>query len=141
MQDTGYRVQGTGFRIRGLRYKMFLGSCILHLASCVLVSAKPPRPSEPVPSAAAQMFMQLETGDWILKAEALDYLSRYDVPNAGPAVQKVLDDKHPNNRWLRGQAVIAMARIAPDNAAALAMPMPRIRTPRSASRWLGCASI
>jgi len=66
------------------------------------------------------MFMQLETGDWILKAEALDYLSRYDVPNAGPAVQKVLDDKDPNNRWLRGQAVIAMARIAPDNAAALA---------------------
>jgi len=66
------------------------------------------------------MFMQLETRDWILKAEALDYLSRYDVPNAGPAVQKILDDKGPGNRWLRGQAVIAMARIAPDKAAALA---------------------
>ncbi len=69
------------------------------------------------------MFAQLEAGDWrnwIPKAEALDYLSRYDVPNAGPAVQKILDDKHPNNRWLRGQAVIAMARIDPDNAAALA---------------------
>jgi len=79
---------------------------------------------EPMPSAAAQMFEQLETGDWrnwIGKAEALDYLSRYNVPNAEPAVQKILDDKHPNNRWLRGQAVIAMARIAPDNAAALAM--------------------
>ncbi|MGB1142228.1 MAG: HEAT repeat domain-containing protein, partial [Halioglobus sp.] len=69
------------------------------------------------------MFAQLEFGDWrnwIEKAEALDYLSRYDVPNAGPAVQKVLDNKHPNNRWLRGQAVIAMARIDPDKAPALA---------------------
>ena len=84
----------------------------------MLASAQPAR--APVPSAAAQMFMQLETVDWIFKAEALDYLSRYDVPNAGPAVQKILDDKSPNNRWLRGQAVIAMARIAPDKAAALA---------------------
>lgn len=88
-----------------------------------LAWAGSPRAPEPLPSAAAQMFIQLETGDWrnwIPKAEALDYLSRYDVPNAAPAVQKVLDDKHPDNRWLRGQAVIAMARIDPDNAAALA---------------------
>ncbi len=86
-------------------------------------SAQTVRQPEPLPSAAAQMFAQLETGDWrnwIEKAEALDYLSRYDVPNAAPAVKKILEDKHPNNRWLRGQAVIAMARINPDNAAALA---------------------
>jgi len=88
-----------------------------------LANAQAERLPEPVPSAAAQMFEQLEAGDWrnwIEKAEALDYLSRYDVAGAKPAVQKVLDDKHPNNRWLRGQAVIAMARIDPDNAAALA---------------------
>ena len=88
-----------------------------------LANAQAERLPEPVPSAAAQMFEQLEAGDWrkwIEKAEALDYLSRYDVTGAGPAVQKVLDDKHPNNRWLRGQAVIAMARIDPGNAAALA---------------------
>ena len=88
-----------------------------------LANAQAERLPEPVPSAAAQMFEQLEAGDWrnwIEKAEALDYLSRYDVAGAKPAVQKVLDDKHPNNRWLRGQAVIAMARIDPDNAATLA---------------------
>ncbi len=88
-----------------------------------IASAQTVRLPEPVPSAAAQMFAQLEAGDWrnwIEKAEALDYLSRYDVAGAAPAVQKVLDDKHPNDRWLRGQAVIAMARIDPDNAAALA---------------------
>jgi HEAT repeat protein len=98
---------------------------ILLVLSCSTAAAQPPfkRAPEPVPSVAAQMFEQLETGDWrnwIPKAEALDYLSRYDVPGTAPAVQKVLDDKHPNNRWLRGQAVIAMARIDPDNAAALA---------------------
>lgn len=95
---------------------------VLCLLPCT-VSVQAERLPEPTPSAAAQMFAQLETGDWrnwIPKAEALDYLSRYEVSNAQPAVQKVLDDKHPNNRWLRGQAVIAMARIDPDNAAALA---------------------
>lgn len=88
-----------------------------------LAWAAPTRAPEPMPSVASQMFVQLETGDWrnwIEKAEALDYLSRYDVANAKPAVQKILDDKHPNNRWLRGQAVIAMARIDPGNATALA---------------------
>lgn len=97
------------------------------LASLILMptlaSGGPERLPEPLPSAAAQMFEQLEAGDWrnwIPKAEALDYLSRYDVPNAAAAVQKILDDTHPNNRWLRGQAMIAMARINPDNAAALA---------------------
>ena len=88
-----------------------------------LAWAAPTRAPEPMPSAAAQMFMKLEAGDWrnwIEKAEALDYLSRYDVANAAPVVQKILDDKHPNNLWLRGQAVIAMARIDPDNAATLA---------------------
>jgi len=87
------------------------------------VSAQTVRHPEPVPSAAPQMFEQLKTGDyhnWIPKAEALDYLSRYNVPGAQPAVQKILDDKHPNNRWLRGRAVVAMARIDPDNAATLA---------------------
>ncbi len=92
---------------------------ILLVVSTLSVGQAARRP-EPAPSAAPQMFMQLETRDWILKAEALDYLSRYDVPNAGPAVQKVLDDKSRDNRWLRGQAMIAMARIKPDNAAALA---------------------
>ncbi|HAC80790.1 MAG TPA: hypothetical protein DCG06_10875, partial [Deltaproteobacteria bacterium] len=99
-----------------------------HLISLLLIMpplawAAPTRAPEPMPSSAAQMFLQLETGDWsnwIEKAEALDYLSRYNVPNAKPAVQKILDDKNPNNRWLRGQAVIAMARIDPGNAAALA---------------------
>ena len=90
------------------------------LVVSTLSAGQAARRPEPVPSAALQMFMQLETLDWILKAEALDYLSRYDVPNAEPAVRKILDDKHPNNRWLRGQAMIAMARIKPDNAAALA---------------------
>lgn len=96
------------------------------LILCLLpsvTSARAQRLPEPAPSAAAQMFEQLANADdrdWIRKAEALDYLSRYNVPDAAPAVQKILDDKRPNNRWLRGQALIAMARIDPGSAPALA---------------------
>ena len=97
---------------------------IVLLVSALVGIAQAERQPEPTPSYAAQMFAQLETGDWrnwIQKAEALDYLARYDVPNVAPAVQKILDDRHPNNAWLRGQAVIAMAAVIPQRASDLAM--------------------
>lgn len=87
------------------------------------ISAEMPRQPEPVPSAAAQMFEQLQTGDWrnwIEKAEALDYLSRYDVSGAAKPITAILENKHPNNRWLRGRALVAMARIDAKSAATLA---------------------
>ena len=97
-------------------FRIILFAAVLLPAGSLPTQANTERSPEPVPSAAAQMFGQLESGDWrnwIEKAEALDYLSRYEVPDAAPAVQKVLDDMDPNNRWLRGRAVIAMARIDP----------------------------
>ncbi len=103
-------------------FRIILFAAVLLPAGSLPTQANTERSPEPVPSAAAQMFGQLESGDWrnwIEKAEALDYLSRYEVPDAAPAVQKVLDDMDPNNRWLRGRAVIAMARIDPANAITL----------------------
>jgi HEAT repeat protein len=107
---------------------------ILVLCSHV-AQAQIPRFPEPVPSAAAQMFEQLATGDWsnwIPKAEALDYLSRYDVPGAAAPVKAILEDTNPNNCWLRGRALVALARIDAANAGALVKvyskdPHPEVR--------------
>ncbi len=96
---------------------------IFFFFASTIASAQTALLPEPVPSTAAQMFEQLESGDWrnwIEKAEALDYLSRYDVPGAATAVKVILDNKHPNYGWLRGRALAAMTRIDTKNAATLA---------------------
>lgn len=96
------------------------------LTACLLLpaiaSAQATRAPEPVPSASAQMFAQLDGkgASWIKQAEALDYLSRYDVPGAASSVKAVLNDEQPNNQWIRGRALVALARIEPSSAASLA---------------------
>jgi len=84
-----------------------------------LATAQTVRQPEPTPSAAAQMFEQLKARDWILRAEALDYLSRYNVPDAARKVKAILANPR-HDRWLRGRALVALSRIEPANAAALA---------------------
>ena len=49
------------------------------------------------------MFEQLASGDWIQKAEALDYLSRYDVPDVAPRIKAMLENPKAHG-WLRGRA-------------------------------------
>lgn len=77
------------------------------------------RTKEPTPSAAHRMIEQLKSRDWILQAEALDYLSRYEVPGVAPRIKAVLENRRAN-RWLRGRALVALSRIDAKSAAALA---------------------
>ena len=92
---------------------------ILLLFIATFASAQTVRQPEPVPSAAAQMFEQLASGDWIQKAEALDYLSRYDVPDVAPRIKAMLENPKAHG-WLRGRALVALARIDAAGAAGLA---------------------
>jgi HEAT repeat protein len=84
----------------------------------LLLPAHAARLPEPVPSASAQMFEQLNSKDWILQAEALDYLSRYDVPAAGPV--RAIVKSSSGNRWLQARAIVALTRISPTHAVPLA---------------------
>ncbi len=114
MQDTGLEVRS-------------LPSCILHpasrrrrsSASCPLLPAQTPRLPEPAPSASARMFEQLNSDDWILQAEALDYLSRYDVPGAAGPVKAIVKGSS-GNHWLQARGMVALSRIEPANAVGLA---------------------
>jgi HEAT repeat protein len=93
-----------------------IASTFLALWLTPLAYAQSPRLPEPVPSSAAQMFEQLSSDDWILQAEALDYLSRYNVPDtAGPVNAILVNDRA--NRWLRSRALVALSRIESANAA------------------------
>jgi len=100
-----------------------IASMLLALILASLSTAQAARQPEPVSSVAAQMIEQLQVGDWrnwILKAEALDYLGRNKVTEAAPEIKKILKHTHPNNRWLRGRALMALARIQADKAISLA---------------------
>ena len=65
------------------------------------------------------MFEQLKAKDWILQTEALDYLSRYDVPDASGPVKAILKNDRAKP-WLRGRALVALSRIDPTQAVGLA---------------------
>ncbi len=84
-----------------------------------LLCAQIPRLPEPAPSSTARMVEQLNAKDWILQAEALDYLSRYDVPKAAGPVKAILEDAK-NNPWMRGRALVALSRIELTQAVGLA---------------------
>ena len=62
------------------------------------------------PVGTGRMLQQLETGDWIQRAEALHYLGKYRVPDAvEPARALLIDDK--STPWIRGRALVALATI------------------------------
>jgi HEAT repeat protein len=75
-------------------------------------------PIEAKISLRAKMLDQLSSGDWILQAEALDYLGRNKVTESLPAVQKILAQK--KSPWIRGRAFMALTKITPERAAQLA---------------------
>ena len=99
--------------IRFIRFSRIL----LFVAS--LASAQTARLPEPQPSASARMFEQLNAKDWILQAEALDYLSRYDVPGAAGPVKAIVKNSS-SNRWLQARGMVALSRISPTHAVSLA---------------------
>jgi hypothetical protein len=65
------------------------------------------------------MSEQLNSKDWILQAEALDYLSRYDLPDAAGPVKAILGNDR-GKPWLRSRALLALSRIDPTQAVGLA---------------------
>ena len=56
------------------------------------------------------MLQQLESDGWIQQAEALHYLGEHRVALAADPVRKILHDDQANS-WLRGRALITLARI------------------------------
>ncbi|MBT3295664.1 MAG: hypothetical protein HN919_03020 [Verrucomicrobia bacterium] len=113
---SGVRSQESGAQCRD-----FVASFVVSFVGILLptlLSAQTARLPEPVPSASARMFEQLNSKDWILQAEALDYLSRYDVPAAGPV--RAIVKSSSGNRWLQARGMVALSRIEPANAVRLA---------------------
>ncbi len=63
----------------------------------------------PTPLAIQQATEKLESSDWILQAEGMNLLARWGVRDAVPAIRKILEaNAHP---WLRGRALVALARL------------------------------
>ncbi|MEK6237776.1 MAG: hypothetical protein N2C14_23955, partial [Planctomycetales bacterium] len=60
--------------------------------------------------AAGRMILQLRETDWILRASALEYLARNRVASAARPIREILDDQDARP-WLRGRAIVALARI------------------------------
>ncbi len=68
--------------------------------------------------ATGRMIQQLHAKDWILRADALEYLASHRAREAAkPIRQIVLDEKA--QPWLRGRALVALARIEPSNLLSL----------------------
>ena len=60
--------------------------------------------------AAGHMLQQLRETDWILRSAALDYLARHRVSAARKPIREILADRAAEP-WLRGRALVAIARI------------------------------
>ena len=52
--------------------------------------------------------------DWILKAEAIQYCGQNKVLKAIPVLKSILENKK-SQPWIRGRALMSLARIQPDN--------------------------
>jgi len=104
------------------RSRNFVASFVVSFVGIFLPSLLPAQTArlpEPVPSSSARMFEQLNSNNWILQAEGLDYLSRYDVPGAAGPVKAILEDGGAN-RWVRSRALVALSQIEPATAVGLA---------------------
>jgi len=77
---------------------------VFTLAGCLALAG------EPTPLQLEQALEDLEAGDWILKWAAMTRLARWRVTEAVGPIRKTLDSKneHP---WVRGRALVALARI------------------------------
>ncbi len=65
---------------------------------------------EPHPLAAGRMIQQLHQNDWILRADALDYLAKHRVSDALKPIQNILNE-NTSSPWMRSRALVAAARI------------------------------
>ena len=68
-------------------------------------------PGAPVrPSGTIGYLQQLNEEDWILKAEALHYLSENKVPEALESILKITKDEKERS-WIRSRALVAYCKI------------------------------
>lgn len=83
-----------------------------------------PKSSQSGPSDAGRMIQQLHARDWILRAAALDYLAKFRVREAMETIRSLVVDQSAQP-WLRGRALVAIARIDDPAASPLVVEMSR----------------
>ena len=66
------------------------------------------------PSGTIGYLQQLEEKDWILKAEALHYLSKNNVKESSESIFKIANN-NTENPWIRSKALIAYCKIQNDS--------------------------
>ncbi len=83
------------------------------VATCVLVlcaSDTTRAQNAPAPPVTGRMLQQLDADDWILRAEALRYLGDHRIAAAVEPIRAILNNERVQP-WVRGQALVALARI------------------------------
>ncbi|MFN0125482.1 MAG: HEAT repeat domain-containing protein [Verrucomicrobiales bacterium] len=98
-----------------LRLRQFL---LAALVAGPALSAAAPAPAAPAPAAAAapapagtgRMLQQLESGDWILQAEALHYLRKHRVMGGVRATGALLANETARP-WIRGRALVTLSAL------------------------------
>ena len=101
-----------------LRHLAFTGLQAALLVACglaVALAAEPDKAENSNPAGAGRMLQQLDDRDWILRAEALRYLADHRTAAAVDPIRKLLNDEAAQ-LWVRGQALVALARIDPPSA-------------------------
>ncbi len=76
-------------------------------------SAVPKSAVPPEVAVVGRMLHQLDHEDWILRTEALDYLSRHRVAESLPRIREIARDEK-ETAWTRGRAIVAASRLAPE---------------------------
>jgi len=79
------------------------------LAALLALSASAAEKKEPTPLQIEKALEELQAADWILKWAAMSRLARWHATEAVEPIRKIVDgDDHP---WVRGRALVALARL------------------------------
>ncbi|MFW6163265.1 MAG: HEAT repeat domain-containing protein, partial [Planctomycetota bacterium] len=85
---------------------------VLSLAAGLPLAAGEDKARAADPLAVEQALTDLRSGDWVLQWQALRQLADWEVADAAPAIREVLaKDRRP---WVRGRALVALARLFGD---------------------------
>jgi len=87
------------------------------------------KPSQPASPAAGRMLLQLQERDWILRADALQYLSKHKVLAAQKPIIAILGESK-TSPWLQGRAMVALARIGSPSAQAHILRLAKSKDPQ-----------
>ncbi|MEM7232921.1 MAG: HEAT repeat domain-containing protein, partial [Planctomycetota bacterium] len=99
------------------------------LGSIGSLCAGPTQNAGPTPKATssqqapevADKLRSLESGDWILRAEALSFLAKRRVEKAVVPCRRLIGDEAASD-WLRGRALVALVEISGESAVGEVLP-------------------